>query len=610
MKFIKIFIVIFIISVFAVQAQNVSFTASIDRNPVGKGERFQVVFSLNNASGTGFKEPSFRGFRKLQGPFTSHSTNIVNGRSSSSVKYTYVLQADQEGEFVISPAQISANGQRMKTNTIEVKVIADPTDARQQQQREREKSMSAQAKQIMKDNIFVRQSVSKKQVYVGEPITVSYKIFVNPELRPKELHPDKIPTFDGFWVNEIELPEEQWKTEIINGRYFQSKTVSKYILYPQKSGNLTIKPLVFKSTVAFQVPDNSRRNRRSMFDDFFRRGNYKDFTYYPTSGASKINVKPLPTPIPDDYIGAVGDIKLKAWMDNPNTRVNEPVTLKIEVSGSGNLKLIDPMELKLPKDIETYEPKINDNMRISAGGYTGKRTFEYLLIPRHSGKYKLYPMGFSYFDLKQKKFVKLMTPEMEINVEKGEGGETGVSVSGVSKEDVEFIGKDIRFIESAPSSFEKEEELFFGSAVFYSLIALPGLAFVVFFVYRRKQEELHANTSLLKNKKANKVARQRLSLANQMLTKGDSDKFYEALTQALWGYLGDKLAIDPAALTKDKAIDSLQKKGIEDHVIQDYMSILDKAEFARYAPSKSEQAVSEDYNHASDLISILEGGLK
>jgi BatD DUF11 like domain len=606
MKKLQIFILLLIFSNLTLLGQQVSFKASIDRNPVGLGEKFRVQFTLYNASGSNYQAPSFKGFTVVSGP------NVQQGYSSSTGQHAqigYVLRADKLGEFVISPAQVNADGKRMKTSPLGVKVIKDPTDARQQQEKEREKQYSKQAKEYINKNIYVRMTVNKREVYQGEAVTVTYKMYENMEVATQSAW-ETFPTFDGFWASEIEIKDPQVKAEVINNKRFKTQIIKKYILYPQKSGDLTISRVELETNARLQDP-NKRRSRRSMFEDMFGRSNSKVFTFTTRSNSAKIKVKPLPSPLPDDYIGAVGDIKLKAWIDNPNTKVNEPVTLKIEVSGSGNLKLIDPMELKLPKDIETYDPKINDNLRISTSGYSGKRIFEYLLIPRHSGKYKIYPMGFSYFDLKAKKFVKLTTPEMEINVEKGEGGETGVSsITGVSKEDVEFIGKDIRFLEPAPSSFDKEDSLFFASGMFYTLIGLPGLAFVLFFVYRRKQEELNSNKYLAKNKKANKVAKQKLSLANQMLGKGDNERFYEALTAALWGYLGDKLSIDRSMMTKDLAVKKLSANGVDSDLIKDYMTILDRAEFARFAPSQSATAADDDYSQATNLITNLEGVLK
>ena len=590
------------------------FNSSVDRNPVAVGEQLQVTFTLSNVNGTNFKAPGFKGFTVLMGPSTSQQMSFVNGQMSRSLSYTYVLQADAEGTYQIGSATIEAESKTLKTNPINITVTKGTAQHQQSQgqsQNQQQGNLNQQANDVIGKNLFLRLNVSKKEVYQGEQIIATYVLYVHPDLRLVQLMPSQnAPTFTGFWTQDIDVGKLSFHTENVNGVAFNAAVVKKVVLIPQQTGKLTIEPFIFE-TVCRLIVQNQQKRRRSIFDDFFSFGpQYQDFKYNASSGAVNINVKPLPSGAPLDFNGGVGNLSMKAWIDKPKTKTNEPVNLKIQISGNGNLKLIEPFELKLPPDIETYDPKINDNISVSGSGVSGSRTFEYLLIPRHAGEYKIEPVGFSYFDLNSKQYKSLSSQDFVLQVEQGTGDEAYTSVSGVKKEDIKYIGKDIRFIKNIPGGLAKNNAKFLGSGGFYLLTASPALLFLIFFIYMKRQQKLEGNQALLKNKRATKMARKRLQTAKLLLTDSKDDKFYEEVSHALWGYLSDKLTIPVSDLNKDYATDIMKQRNVLDVKINQCMSTIDYCEFARFANSSNELGKQKIYDDAVNVITDLEGVLK
>jgi hypothetical protein len=560
--FISTFLMIFVLSAYA-SAQK--FYAHVNRNPVSQGQTFQVTFSLENASGRGFQAPGFKGFSVLTGPSTSQSTQIINGNMSSSVSYTYLLKADNVGQFTIGSATINVDGKQLRTDPIQVQVVkGTPQQSQQGGGSDNEKSLEQQAYDIINENAFVRLNVSKKNVYENEQIVATYKLYINPELNLVDLSAPKMPTFNGFWTTELDIGQVSYRTETLNGKVYKVADLKKVILLPQQTGQLKIEPMEVELIVRLRVQSQSR-SRNGFFDDPFFGDpfgrNHRDFPYTAKTNSPTINVKPMPAGAPPEFQGAVGDFTMKAWMDKQNTKTNEPVNLKTQITGKGNLKLIQPLPLVLPNDIENYEPKINDNINTSTAGMSGSRTFEYLLLPRNPGTFKIDPIKFAYFDISTGKYEVLSSEEFELNVEKGSGDASSPIISGVRKQDVQLLGKDIRFIKSAPNSFKKSNGRFYGSSWFYILNILPGLLFVLFFAYRKRQEKITGNVVLMKQKKANRQAKKRLASAKSFLNK-DETKFYEETSRALWGYVSDKLSIAYSDLTSEKAEEKLREQNV------------------------------------------------
>lgn len=583
-------------------AENYSFTATANPKVVSEGNTLQVSFTITNANASDFKAPSFPGFEVVMGPSQSQQMNIVNGRRSSSVSVNYVLQAKKKGTYTIMPASVVINGNIVKSNNLTIQVVEPSEEERimREQQNQAEKDLSTKAMSYIKNKVFMRLDVSKKDVYQGEQLVAEYKLYLHRDLEGavSQTSTPKIPLLSGFFSEEIEIPNPVQSTEIINGETYKSVLIKKVILMPQKSGKLTIDPLKMDFNIRLSVNEprqKKKKSRNSPFDDpfedffddpFFNRGSYREFPYTAASGSETINVKPLPDNPPLSFNGAVGKLEMIASMNKTSTKTNEPVTLKVKISGNGNLKLIEPIDLKLPPDIEAFEPKINEDISINTNGITGSRTFEYLLIPRFSGNYTIGPIEFTYFDTDRNQYITVKSAAFNLVVEKGSGAE--YRAAGNGKEELKVVGEDIRFIRKTSSGFFSPGDSFFGSWLFYVLATSPGLLFAFFFVYWRKRKDLYENEALVKSRRAEKIARQRLTLAKNYYDKGDKNKFFEELSKALWGYTGDKLHIPVSELTRDSAGASLKALNIREADIAFLMDIIDRCEFARFAPPTDE----------------------
>lgn len=598
-----------------INAQDVKFIASLSKNPLTQGERFQITYTLKNAQGTRFRPPNFRGFTALMGPSTQQSTQIINGSMSQSISYTYVLQANKIGKYTLGPATITVNGSQIKSNSLTIEVV-QPSQAeqtRRQQKQNQEKSLSQQAQNVIRKNLFVRTYVSKKNVYQGEQLVVTYKIYVHPDLNIKSLNAKKEPTFNGFWTQEINFGKSTWNSEIVNGVRFKVAVIKKVVLLPQRSGRLPIEPYSFDCVARLRVQGQRQRRRRSMFDNFFDDpffgGNYRDFPYVASSKKQFINVKALPENQPGNFNGAVGNLNFEAWIDKANVKTGEPISLKVKIGGRGNLKLIEPLDIKFPPDFEVYDPKTADNVNVSASGVSGNKIFEYIIIPKHAGNYKIPAISFSYFDLKKQKYVTLSSKDFNIKVAQGKGGKTEF-ISGVQKEDIKLLGKDIMFIKTSKINIRKSGNNFIGTTIFWILSLLPLIFFLLIYFYRKKQKKLAHNQSLLRKKKATKLARKRLTTAKKFLSENKKEEFYEEISKALWGYVSDKLNIPVSELTKDNTHKSLSEKHIDDELINKCLSTIDNSEFARFAPSSDSSEMDKIYNDSVSVIAELEGAIK
>ncbi len=587
-----------------------SFNASVSKSTLTEGERFQVTFTLENADGSDFKPPNFKGFNVLMGPSTQQSMNFVNGRMSRSIGYSYVLQAGSAGDYVIGKAAIKANGKTLETKPLQIKVVKGGN--RSQSGSGKKESLDSQAQKILRENIMLRLYVSKRNVWWGEHLTATYKVIYNPELSIVSNNLNEIPAFQGFWSQELETGGRP-EYEIIDGKRFASVTLKKYVLIPQQSGTLKVDDLQWDFTVRLKVVDPNRR-RRSIFDDFFDdpffgSGNYKDFSYTAKTATQSVHVKALPEGDPVSFNGAVGTLSMEAWIDKKKAVTNDPVTLKVKVSGNGNLKLLNELNIEFPPDFESYEPKVADNLSVGSGGISGNKVFEYLLLPKNPGNYKIKPVEFTYFDLEKEDYVTISSDEFSVEVAKGSGEAGMASVSGVSKENIKYIGKDIRFIKT-DASLGRSAGRLYGSPLFIGLNLAPLALFFIFFFYLKNKRKMDADITLLRNRKATKIARKRLSRADSFLKKGEKEKYYEELSRALWGYLGDKLGIPYAELTGDTAKEQMLKRGVSEDTAAAFIEMIDKCEFARFAPGQREGEMENMYGSAAALITKLEGSLK
>lgn len=580
-------------------AAEITFEASA-KSTVSVGERFQVSFALNN-NGSGFKAPSFTGFEILSGPNQSTSMQFVNGNMSQSLTYSFVLQATKEGTFTIAPAKIKVNGTEIESNELKITVVKGTANA--QQNNKQQGTQGQQGSSSSDGQTFVRISFSKTKAYRGEAIVVTHKIYTKQSIVGFE--DVKFPSYDGFWSEDIQQPQQiTLNRENYNGEVYNAGVLKQSILYPQKAGKIQIDPFTVDVVIREQT-----RGGNSVFDQFF--GSYQDVKKSLKTSPTSLDILPYPlADQPSDFSGLTGDFSMKVEMTKSEVEANEAVNLKITISGTGNMKQVNAPDLEFPPDIEAYDPKTSDNIKVGATSVSGSRTFDYLLIPRHAGEFKIGPFSFSYFDAVKGKYVTLSQPEFTLKVGKGNGEEdkaTGVTIA--SKEDLKVLGSDIRYIKTNEATVTEKGNYFFRSPLFFALSGAPLLLYLGFFLWHRNMVKQSGNVALMKSRRANKIAGKRLALAKKFLQDKKRNEYYEEIFKALWGYISDKLSIPVAELTKEKIKETMLAKNVNEATINEFIALLDKAEFARFAPAGGEREMDTVYSESIDVISKIEGNV-
>lgn len=568
------------------------------------GEQFTVMFTINSGGGE-FSGPSFEGFYKIAGPQTSFSssTQIINGKISqqTSNMYVYYLQALDPGKFTIPPAVFRYKNKEYRSDSLIITVIKNSNSTQTNTNTSAGNTQTSTAQSDGSD-LFINMNLSRNEVYLGEHIVATVKLYTRVEL--SGLNPLKFPSFNGFLKENLETPElRSLSRETVNGQIYGTGLIQQFLLYPQISGEITIEPVEINALL--QVKSGQAD---PVFGDFF--SSYQTVPKVIASKPVKIKVKPLPGNKPDDFSGIVGKIEVSVSVNKDTVNVNDAINYKIIVKGTGNLKLAGAPTLKISPDIEVYDPKVTDNITNSTEGSVGQKTFEYLLIPRHYGDFKIPAVTYTYFNTTKKQYETLTTKEFTFYARKGSDSGTPVTVfGGVSKEDVKYVGKDIRFIKTGNSNLKKEDQILITKRSFLTIYGFSLILFFAVLFFRREQIRRNSDLSIVRNRKAAKIAGNRLKNASASLNSGTLDLFYEEILKALWGYLSDKLNIPVSELTRNSATDLLRVKGIDDETINNLSSILDKCEFARFAPTSSGSEASEIYNGALKFIKTVENSI-
>ncbi len=603
----NLLIVFMVIGLF-VMADNVEFVME-GPEMIAMGEQFRLGFTVNDR-GTDLQLPDLTNFDVLMGPSTSQSSSIqiINGKTtqSQSFSYIFVLRAKKEGKFTIRPASIKVGGKTYESNSLTIEVVKGQPQqqaGQQQQQSSGQQQDDTPTGNISKDNLFVKVAVDKTNVSKGEQILATVKLYISQNVPLNGFDDVKLPSYEGFWTKDIEVPTQiNFTREVYNGRIYQVGVLKKTILFPQQVGNIRIDPFEISCLIRQRV-----RQQQSFFDDFF--DNYRVVKAKVVSDPVIISVKDLPNQ-PDGYTGAVGNFSFSGALDKTEGKTNEAMTLKLTVSGNGNLNLINPPKIDLPQDFESYEPKTSDKTIASENGMSGSVSYEYLFIPRYAGNFTIPAVKFVFFNPNTRQFETKTTEAFTIHVEKGKDDGKASVVSSYSKEDVKMIGKDIRFIKQNKTVLKQKGSSFYGTFGFYIVYILSIAGFTAFYVINRKKIKENENIVLVKNKRANKVALKRLKEAAIFLKNNQQEQFYEAVIKALWGYLSDKLSIPVADLNREKAASALLEKGISQDVVSELMKIIDDCEFARYAPAAFNGTMNEIYDGAAKLMGIFEKLIK
>jgi hypothetical protein len=593
------FFLLFILAAGNLLAQ--SFNASVSSTRIGLSDQFQVSFTFEGQdinSIRGFTPPNFGNFLVLSGPNQSTSMQIINGAVSASISFSYYLQPRNMGSFTIGSAAINYKGTSYKTNPVKIDVTKGSTQNSPQNQ----KQEAAVSDKEIAENLFIRASADKQKAYKGEQVTVTYKLYSRLTLG-SQMAISKLPQYQGFWAEELETSNNiTFTTETVNGKQYRVAVLKRVALFPTENGQLSVTPFELKVPVIIQ---KKRKSSGSIFDDFFNdpffsRG--ETVEYNAKSNTIKIDVVPLPGNAPASFNGVVGNFTMNSQINTTKTKTNEPVSLKVDISGAGNIQLLNIPELNLPSGFEKYEPKTNEEVnRIST--VTGKKSIEYLIVPRTAGEKEIPPLEFTYFNPAKKAYVTLHTPSYTLKVEQGAND----SRMYAGKEGIKQLGNDIRFIKTSVSDLDKKSDSLLNSAGFMIAAILPLFAAAGLISWKIKNNKLAGNAQLLRYTKAQKMARTRLKKAAKLMEQNKQTEFYAEISQALFGYLEDKLHIPKADFSIDRAVSELQSSNIDQALSGQFRYCAERTDYIRFAPPADAAAdMSDIYNQSANVIVELE----
>ena len=564
------------------QAQ-VRFEAKVSREKLGINERLRVDFEMNE-DGDNFKPPSFDNFTVVGGPNQKVSQSFVNGKMAYSKTYSFYLQPKKRGNLSIGQAEIVIDDKTYKTSPLQVEITAavdKPTDG-------------DSSEMIAEDNLHLVAEVSKANPYLNEALTVVYKLYVSSRVSVSNWRELDSPKYNDFWSQSIDIQQLRVENGEYRGEPYRYVVLRKTILYPQKTGELNIEPLTL--SIAVDVPSERR--------DIFGSRIYKTVNKIVAADNKKIKVKELPAGKPANFTGAVGKFDFKVTADKNALNAGESLQAKVEVKGSGNLKLFNLPSLTAPSSLEMYDPERTENVNTNLNGMQGSISETYTVVPTQKGKYPIPALSFSYFDPSSETYKTQTSGELLINVEKGPlAGNEPSSLSGISKQSVALNENQFRFIKLNTNLKPLDSEAFLGSAAFWTALMLPLLAIPLFILFGKKRKERANDVKGNRIRRADKLARKYLSEAKKNL--GDQKEFYLALERSMHNYLKAKLGIQTGDMSKDKIAGLLHEKGVDAEVNSDFIALLESCEYARYTPASSD-AMQQDYEKAVYVISTLD----
>ena len=587
-----------------------TLTGSAPSN-VSVGQQFRLTYTVNTQNVSDFRAGDIPDeLEVLIGPNRSmqSSYQIINGHttSSSSITYTYIVCATKNGSYTIPPAHVVVDGKTIASNSLTVKVSgtaqsgAGGSGSSARQRDEDGAEMRDAGSHISGSDLFIKVSASKKRVHEQEPILLTYKVYTLVSLT--QLRGD-MPDLKSFYTQEVELPQQKsFSIETVNGRPYRTTTWSQYVMFPQMTGKLEIPSITFEGIVVQQ-------NRNiDPFEAFFNGGSgYVEVKKKIVAPSIDIQVDPLPDR-PAGFSGGVGKFNISAQLDKTETKANDPVSLRIIVSGTGNLKLIKQPVVDIPKDFDKYEPKITDKSRLTSNGIEGSMIYDMLIVPRHQGKYEIPPVEFTYFDTSANAYKTLKTESFTLDVAKGSGA--GAVNDFTGQEDLQELNKDIRFIKTGEAHQQGVGDFFFASTGYWVSLIILAVIFISLFVIFRQRAIENANVTKRRAGKANKVATKRLKKASRLMTDNKPGEFYDEVLRALWGYVGDKLNIPVAQLSHDNISQRLSERNVDDSTVSLFLGALDECEFERYAPGDPKGNMNKVYEKAITAIEKIEETMK
>lgn len=604
-------------AIFQMSAQNVIRVEAPD--VVAVNEQFNVTFIIEGEkSPSDFQWSSGDDFQLVWGPQkgSSSSIQIINGKRSSShqTTFTYILIPKATGTFQLPVATALLSGDRISSTQASIQVVSDGASSSQSSGKNGGKSSgggqtsSTGSGEISSNDLFMRLSLSRTEVVIGEPITATLKIYQRANVVGFENA--KFPTFNGFWSQETYVPNNiEFKRESLDDKIYNTAVLRTYVLIPQQSGTITIDPAELVCLVNIRTAPSTSN---SLFDSFFQ-DEYRTIRKRVTTPAVKVKVNPLPAGQPASFGGGVGNFGISARLTTDNLKTHDAASLVITVSGRGNVALLEEPKVNFPPDFEVYDTKTTENTDKSNGGTSGSKSFEYPFIPRSHGDFTIDPVEYSYYDVNAGKYVTLRTEPLHVKVAKGKGGDsTPVTTvnSGVERKDVKSLADDIRFIFTGKPGLSGSGSFFVGSVFFWILLALMILGATSVYLAFRKVAAMRADVAGTKNRRATKMAQKRLKLAGEYLDKNLYTAFYEELHKALIGFVSDKLNMDMSEISKDNIASALTEGGVSEEQTKAFTDLLDACEFARYSPDGGNEAMRSHYDAALKVISSIDSGLK
>lgn len=582
----KVKFITFLISLITSVAlsQEAEFVAQVSKNKLGINQRLRVEFSINKQGADNFVPPNFKNFKIIGGPSQSVSQSWVNGKTTFSQKYSYIIKPLKKGEFNLPAASIELNGNILQTKPIKiivteaVKTPKNPNDP----------------DYIAEQNIHLVAEISKSRPYVGEGIYVEYRLYFSNNVGIYDNAITMAPQYNGFWNQDIKKEDSGVKTAMYNGEQYRYVILNKALLIPTKSGRLTIDPM--KMDIVVGVPTGR--------GDFFGNPITKQIRKEYESAKKYITVKNLPLEgKPDSFKGAVGEFSYEVTSSKNTLKANESSALKVAVYGKGNLKLFELPKIQVPKELEVYEPERKEKVVIKASGVQGTVTDTYTVVPEYKGKYKIPETEFSYFDPKEKKYKTITTNAIVVDVTEGKELNSNNSSLAISKQNVRTTGNNFRYIQTNTQLKKISNSHFFQSSLFYFLLLIPMFSIPAVILIYKKQEERNADIVGTKRRKADRLARKYLSKAKSKL--GNKESFYEALEKALHNYLKAKLRVETSEISKEKIIEMLKQKNIDNDSINEFIAVLKDCDFARYTPIDNIQ-MHQEYEKAKQVITQLD----
>ena len=598
-------IIYILLSLIGLNSQSQTFNAQVSKNKVAVGEVFQLAFTIEGAGGQINMPPFNKDFDIAGGPNQSQSMSMINGNISQSTTLSYFIAAKKEGKFTIGSA--SCNGIQTKPITIEVgkgstQASANSGNNNQALSTSASSNKQQTASDVTGEDLFVRTYLSKQKCYLGEQLVLTQKVYSRVDLRG--FQNVEFPQYNGFW-SQVEQNNQQiqLKQENVNGVNYYVADYNKVFLFPQRSGNITVEPIELECIVR----KATKRQPRNIFEQFFGAGGYEDVVVKVKSKTVKVDVLDLPTENkPLEFSGAVGNYSYKAEISKQQVKANDAVNLKITLSGKGNIKLVEPLKLNLPESFEVYDPKVSEKINTNVG-VSGSKTFDYLIIPREQGEYVLDKLNFSYFDADKKQYVTLPSPDIKLTVLKGDASSAQIITP---KKNIKDIDNDIRYIKTGDLELREKDDEFFASWLHYALLLIPCLLFAGgLFAYKKHISE-NSNLTLVKERKAAKMAKKQLVLAEKHMSANNKELFFNETLNALNNYIGNKFNLPVADLSKDKISDMLMNRQVSAETTKQTIDLLNTCEFAKYAPNAVTGDLKQVYQNSIELISQIEEQIK